>query len=132
MGYEARCSGEFKILPDQVPASHAALLKYMKEHKEDWYVGFKKKNVVLKNSTLSELLHMFGYEVEEDVFHGIADMYYEYDKVYGDEIGIMFSIAPFVVNGSYLDWVGEDNTMWRWLFENGTVREQSAVITYVD
>jgi uncharacterized UBP type Zn finger protein len=44
----------------------------------------------------------------------------------------MNAIASFVHSGSYLDWIDEEGERWRWLFENGTVREQSAKITYED
>ena len=41
------------------------------------------------------------------------------DAKIGDEETFFAAIAPVVEDGSFLDVVGEDDTQWRWMWENG-------------
>jgi len=39
-------------------------------------------------------------------------------------------IAPFVESGSYIEMVGQEGEIWRWVFDNGCLYEQEAVIAW--
>ena len=39
-------------------------------------------------------------------------------------------IAPFVKNGSYIEMEGEDDTRWRWVFENRDCREVTPTVSW--
>jgi len=42
-------------------------------------------------------------------------------------------IAPYVKEHSYIEMVGEENTMWRWVFANGKLQESYPTTTwYID
>lgn len=46
------------------------------------------------------------------------------DAKIGDEETFFAAIAPVVVDGSFLDVVGEDGAEWRWMWENGKFYSQ--------
>ena len=45
------------------------------------------------------------------------------DEKSGGEDLLFENIARFVEDGSYIEMIGEDDYMWRWVFKSGTVRE---------
>lgn len=48
----------------------------------------------------------------------------------GDDFVLFDAIASFVEKGSFIEMVGEDGEMWRWLFDGKHCSEQKAKITY--
>jgi hypothetical protein len=46
----------------------------------------------------------------------------------GQEDLFFEALAPFISNNSFIEWRGEDNEMWRWLFKDGTMVIQKPVI----
>lgn len=68
-------------------------------------------------NTLSDALQIYGFTVTSDENGDITDIYFEYDKLRGQEemLGI---IAPYVQDGSFLQMIGEDDSMWRWVFRD--------------
>ena len=42
------------------------------------------------------------------------------------------AIAPFVESGSYIEMTGEDGERWKYVFENGEFREESATFVYTE
>lgn len=75
-----------------------------------------------------DIVKKLGFEVYELPDGGFE--VYAYDSKVGAEEHFMRAIAPFVAEGSEMTWTGEDGEMWRWLFNNGEMIEQSAVITW--
>lgn len=76
---------------------------------------------------------------------GYNDYSVDYDKTTGDCIGVwleadrlgndmeMFdALAPYVEHGSYVEFIGEDNYIWRWVFKQGELHEVSAKIVWED
>jgi len=45
------------------------------------------------------------------------------DKKLGDECIWMDAIAPFIESGSFIEILGEDGEMWRWVFNDGKMKE---------
>jgi hypothetical protein len=39
-------------------------------------------------------------------------------------------LAPFVEDDSYIEWSGEDGAQYRWMFKNGEMIEEYAIIDY--
>lgn len=76
-----------------------------------------------------DIIKRLGFEVEE--LHNGSFELYSYDSKVGSEEHFLKAIAPFVTEGSEMTWTGEDGEMWRWLFTDGEMKVQSAVITWV-
>lgn len=52
------------------------------------------------------------------------------DGKLGDEDILFNTIAPFVGEGSYIEMVGEDGEMWRWVFDGNTMKHVKPIITW--
>lgn len=61
--------------------------------------------------------------------HSIIAIHFEGEKL-GDDFIILQAIAPFVEGGSFIEMQGEDGTVWRWVFENGSVKEKIGKIVF--
>ena len=48
----------------------------------------------------------------------------------GHEKVLFEALAPFVEDGSFVEWRGEDEAHWRWNFQNGTLAEQVGKIVW--
>lgn len=73
-----------------------------------------------KCKTVAAVFKEMGFmDVEEcDGYLSISG----YDDKTGAEEEFCRALAPFVKDGCFLDWVGEDHAMWRWKFNNGEMR----------
>jgi len=80
-------------------------------------------------STLEDALKEWRWDAELNDEGDLIDMYFEGQK-YGDDEVLFNAIAPFVESGSYIQMRGEDDAIWRWVFEGGKVREVGASITF--
>lgn len=78
-------------------------------------------------STVEEILNQLGFETEL-AEEGLYINYY--DNKLGDEETFFKALAPFIPDGQYICWVREDHNQWRWLFQNGKLLHQNAIITY--
>jgi hypothetical protein len=56
-------------------------------------------------------------------------LYFDGEKL-GDDEEFFNKIAPFVEEDSYIEISGEEGAIWRWCFKNGTIKEQSANISW--
>ena len=83
----------------------------------------------LEATTLDEALQAWRWELYRDGDGTIGNIGFCGEK-YGDENVLFRAIAPFVESGSYIEMNGEDGSLWRWIFKNGTVDEVSATITW--
>lgn len=75
---------------------------------------------ILDSYGIEEAMEAIRYPIslEDDYCH--ID-YFSGEKL-GDDLEIFSVIAPFVEDG-HIEYVGEDNENWRYLFKNGTVKE---------
>ena len=67
------------------------------------------------------------YELKFDDDGNIVDISFYGEKL-GDDLKVFQKIAPYVRAGSFLEMEGEDNEMWRWVFQNGKCREVKAKV----
>lgn len=79
-------------------------------------------------STAREIFEQVGFDVEETPDGDLELLYF--DNKSGDEEHFVNAVAPFVTEGCVMEWSGEDNAMWRWVFENGEMITEHAVITW--
>lgn len=77
--------------------------------------------------SLVDIISELGFDVEENE-HGICNVWY--DSKTGNEETFFSALAPYVSNGSYIVWHGEDDTMWVWCFDDGEMVEKPAYISW--
>lgn len=66
-------------------------------------------------------------EVDGEMY--ITIDYFSGEK-YGSEELIFNTLAPYVEDGSYITYQGEEGEQWRYTFNNGTMKEKTAKITW--
>lgn len=118
--------------------SKFAIRKENKEKALDLLKQFVKKigdltwvdcSVVLESETLYEALEECRYELEEDSEGNVVDIYFVGEKI-GEDHSIFNSIAPAIEDGSYIEMLGEDGCLWRWIFNDGVCKEKDAKILW--
>lgn len=72
------------------------------------------------------VLTQMGFEYDLDSEGNLALVHY--DNKTGAEGYFFEAIAPFIQDGSFIEWRGEDGGEFRWLFTNGTCSEQTNVM----
>ena len=77
---------------------------------------------------LEEVLNALGFETEYTDGDDLSLCYY--DSKAGQEQLFLETIAPFVEEGSFIEWVGEDNAMWRDIVKDGKLVRQTPNITW--
>lgn len=111
MGYLAEGSGSVNII--NLPGALAALEAAGFEADDDGY----------DNEVRFYPWHYFP-TTQWLEFHG--------EKLRDSALEALRAIAPFVAAGSYVEMMGEDNAMWRWVFDGVTVHELRPTITWPD
>ena len=81
---------------------------------------------------IDDVFGKYGFGVDHDSDGNICYLYLEYTNwnFYDDQDLFFRTIAPFVDNESHIDFVGEDEAMWRSSFYNGEYYETAAAIVY--
>lgn len=78
-------------------------------------------------ANLVEVLDMLGFDVyETDDAIEITG----YDNKSGQEDIFLEALAPYIENGSYIHWSGEDDYKWSNIFENGKMITREARIVW--
>lgn len=81
----------------------------------------------LQAKTLSEAMMAWRWDVHTE--DGVIGIEFMGEKL-GDDLVLFKAIAPFVESGSYIEMRGEDGALWRWVFEDGQVKEKVATVTW--
>jgi hypothetical protein len=86
----------------------------------------------LKDNTLEEALNTLCWDTTNylDDEGNITDIYYEGEKLDDYILPIFNAIAPFVEADSFIEMMGEDGTIWRWVFNGKTCEEKYPKITW--
>jgi hypothetical protein len=80
--------------------------------------------------TLDDVLKEFRFETMYDNDGNLINLHF--DCKVGDEVFLLTAIAPYFKDGSSLEWRGEEGETWKYIFENGKIREQQGVIVWED
>lgn len=124
---------DFKIEPQRVHGAHKAILQYLEgnlyfEHfKDDCYVRRSRNRC---NGSFEECMGYLGYGIEKSSDGGYDQIWLDHEK-FDDEDGIFQILAPFVSDGSFIEFCGEDGAIWRYAFNNGEFAELSPKIEWV-
>lgn len=88
--------------------------------------------IVLECGSLKDVLSEAGWPAEIDSDTGdICSLYFDGEKL-GSEEEWMGILAPYVENGSYIEVSGEEDSIWRWCFNNGKLETKEAVLAWED
>lgn len=82
-----------------------------------FYVPTEKTGVVLARAMRSS----FNFKLDYD--GNITQIEMPCEKFGRDDFKLMKAIAPFVKDGSFLEFLYEDGERCRWIFKDGTVKE---------
>ena len=80
---------------------------------------------------LEDVLYTYCYSPKNDSGDNICGIDYNGEKL-GIEEEMFRLLAPYVKSGSYIEMVGEDGGLWRWVFENGAFKEVKAKTVWND
>jgi hypothetical protein len=77
--------------------------------------------------TVAEVFHMLGFETHTQ--DGAVNVY-GYDNKTGQEDLFLAAVAPFMPDGSYTEWRGEDGSSWRYVVRDGKLMCQEPVVVW--
>ena len=77
---------------------------------------------ILASKTLKEALDAEYWEAELNEAGDIVGLYHAAEKLHDQETELSL-ISPFVEEGSFLQFSGEDHKQWRWVFKNKQLNE---------
>lgn len=78
---------------------------------------------------MQTVLEALGFDLLFDPNTGdLTELFY--DNKTGAEDVFIESIAPFIENGSFMEWRGEDGAQYRWEFRDGKMYTRNAVISW--
>jgi len=111
--YMSQQDGDFFIDKSDIRRALAHVVSWGKGTEDDDLIQVR---------TIDEAFSRFGFNVTYDKDGNVVDIFFEYGKLTSQD-EFLFEIAPFVKSGSYLQMIGEDNEMWRWVFYKGKFEE---------
>jgi len=83
----------------------------------------------LKARHIEDALRAWRWDGYFDDDGNLLIVYFLGEK-YGDDNILFEAIAPFVEDGGYIQMQGEDGCVWRWLFKDGKLEEQTGRIVF--
>ena len=105
-------------------------MKIKKENFQKVLDTIKEKYEWVNTETIEDAFSAFGFEPSIDQKSGdMTHCWFPDEKWRGCE-EFLESLAPFVENGSHMEFTGEDGEKWRSSFFNGKYYETQGVTTY--
>lgn len=84
-----------------------------------------------ESDTLMTALDRFGFEVDAGYENPDDVVITNYNDKYGDEIvAALEALAPFAIEGTGMQWQGEDNTFWEMEVKDGALDYKHGDLTY--
>jgi len=83
----------------------------------------------LRAETLADAFAAWRWEAEESADGSIVGLAFMGEKP-GDEDMLFAALAPFVGSGSYIEMVGDDGLMWRWVFQAKGVYKVPGTVSF--
>lgn len=86
-------------------------------------------NNFFKINNFEDMMGEWRWEVEYNDNGDVDSISFTGEKS-GDELKLFQAIAPFVKKDSFIEMDGEDNCMWRWVFDGTTCKEIYPTVTW--
>lgn len=83
---------------------------------------------IIRAKSIADLLNAFGYNPECDD-ENIISLWHGNEKI-GNEKHLFKVISPYIEDGSYLSYCGEDMSLWQWSFDKGIMIEKTGKVVY--
>ena len=100
----------------------------MDYHPAKWF-SWMDANYPAKCKNMEDILHELGFEnIRYDKDGNLVDL--TYSSKIGAEEYFFESIAQFVKAESYINWNGEDNSLWQWYFDGEKLINKTASIRW--
>jgi len=94
------------------------------------HFSFVRQAELAKAVDLADALQTWRWEPEQsEEDRSIIGIHFTGEK-YGDEDLLFAAIAPYVEAGSYLEMIGEDGALWRWVFDGTYVYKIFAQVEF--
>jgi len=134
MGYSMWCmESDFKILQENHDKALEAIKALAGKETITGYgtphFSWVTTEHFLKARHIEDALEEWRWSVEFNERGDISSIGFEGEKL-GDEDVLFNAIAPFVVEGSYIQMGGEDQYSWRWVFVDNRCVEIPGKTTY--
>lgn len=94
--------------------------------REYWFSWMN--DVDFQNNDVGVFLEAVGFEVDKDENGDIVHL--SYDNKTGQEDLFFAVLAPFIEDGSIIEWRGEDDERWMWEFTGGKMFIKTPVIDW--
>lgn len=119
MGYSANLTEtDFVIKYENIVQAFNAAKMFLMNYDKD--INYVEKEDIESAQNIEDLFEVFGFEIEINLFADLSNIDFVWEKL-GEEIILLNLIAPYVEEGSYLQWNGEDGSTWRHVFKDGKV-----------
>lgn len=105
-------------------SSRPAGLNY---HPRKWF-SWMDADYPSKLNTAIDILQSLGFDLSFDEYGNIVHMHY--DNKAGQQDLFLEVIAPYVKDGSYIIWRGEDGAIWKDIFDNGTMKTSAGRVVF--
>lgn len=114
---------KFLIKKDNKAWALNLLKEYITKTKR-WNLTRISPSDVLVAETFETALYACRWECILNKEGDIISLYFNGEKL-GDEEEMFKAISPAVENNSYIEIKGEENLIWRWVFEKGKCKEET-------
>jgi hypothetical protein len=98
------------------------------EYNDDRIMWVDKENII-DSDNIEEIFEEIRYPLIKDNNENYTIDYFCGEKL-GDDFEIFKVIAPYIVDGSYLEYLGEDGEQWKYIFKNGECKVKSIKKSY--
>jgi hypothetical protein len=136
MGYRmSQMEAEFRIPKDRFADALAAIQalagKETIHDRSGLHFSWVATEDFVRARTLEEALRAWRWNPDLDADGNIDGIWFEGEKS-GDDTLLFEAIAPFVAPGSYIQMIGEDDSIWRWRFDGRHAHEEPARLVFGD
>lgn len=84
---------------------------------------------VIESETIEEMFEELRFELYKKGDKYKID-YFSGEKLDGCEEELFKSMAKYIDDGSYLEYIGEEGEQWRYIFKDGECKEVYPITTY--
>lgn len=122
--YMEQVDSKFSMTLENEDKAFKALRDHLKDvQAKNRSLGWICLSDAIRHKAFHYLMSECRWDTEENVEGEIVDIQFNGEKLSGDELEIFEVIAPYVDEGSFIEMHGENNDMWRWVFEGGKCKE---------
>lgn len=129
MGYSIRTlDTNFTIPSNNMEEAHKALCQLNSKDAPNNEGSFQGQASTSALHSVEDIMQELGFLT--DILPSGDLTVLSYNGKSADEEDFLEALAPFVEDGSYIEWIGEDNSLWRDYFVDGDMFIESGSIMW--